>query len=135
MYNLLIGFFHFYPSVTKKRRWLKTYDQFRLAQEFRLFRVFRLSFASDSLNLLLVKFYQPEIITVRYFIQGRNNEAWVGVEPSTLQCDFRKKRCSESLRHAADDHLPNYKFKLVTKIAQKHPCYIVKHAALQTLVL
>ena len=49
------------------------------------FRVFCLNFASDFFNLLLVKFLQAEIIVVKRLIQGRNNEAWVGVEPSTLQ--------------------------------------------------
>ena len=48
------------------------------------FRVFRLKFASDFFNLLLVRFHQPEII-VKHFIQGRNNEAWMGVESATLQ--------------------------------------------------
>ena len=49
------------------------------------FRVFRLNFASDFFNLLLVRFHQAEIIVVKHLIQGRNNEAWVGVEPSTLR--------------------------------------------------
>ena len=49
------------------------------------FRVFRLNFASDFLNLLLVRFHQAEIIGVKHLIQGRNNEVWVGVEPSTLR--------------------------------------------------
>ena len=49
------------------------------------FRVFRLNFASDFFNLLLVRFHQAEIMVVKHFIQGRNNEAWVVVEPSTLQ--------------------------------------------------
>ena len=49
------------------------------------FRVFRLSFAFDFFNLLLVTFHQAEIIVVKHLIQGRNNEALVGVEPSTLQ--------------------------------------------------
>ena len=49
------------------------------------FRVFRLNFASDFFNLLLVSFHQAEIIVVKHFIQGRNNEAWVGVEPSILR--------------------------------------------------
>ena len=39
------------------------------------FRVFRLCFASDFFNLLLVKFDQAEIIVVKHLIQGRNNEA------------------------------------------------------------
>ena len=49
------------------------------------FRVFRFSVASDFLNLLLARFHQVEIITVKHLIQGRNNEVWVGVEPSTLR--------------------------------------------------
>ena len=49
------------------------------------FRVFRLSFASDFFNLLFVRFHQAEIIVVKHLIQGRNNEARVGVESSTLR--------------------------------------------------
>ena len=49
------------------------------------FRVFRLNFASDFFNLLLVTSHQAEIIVVKHLIQGRKNEVWVGVEPSTLQ--------------------------------------------------
>ena len=49
------------------------------------FRVFRLNFASDVFNLLLVTFHQAEIIVVKHLILGRNHEAWVGVEPSTLR--------------------------------------------------
>ena len=49
------------------------------------YRVFRLNFASDVFNLLLVKFLQAEIIAMKHLIQGRNNKAWVGVEPSTLR--------------------------------------------------
>ena len=45
------------------------------------FRVFRLNFASDFFNLLLVRFHQAEIIiVVEHLIQGRDNEAWVGVK-------------------------------------------------------
>ena len=40
--------------------------------------------AFDFFNLLLVKFLQTEIIAMKHLIQGRNNEAWMGVEPSTL---------------------------------------------------
>ena len=43
------------------------------------FRVFRLNFASDFFNLLLVRFNQAEIIVVKHLIQARNNEARVGV--------------------------------------------------------
>ena len=49
------------------------------------FRVFRLNFASDFFNLLLVRFHQAEVVIVKYHIQGRNNEAWSGVEPLTLR--------------------------------------------------
>ena len=48
------------------------------------FPVFCLSFASDIFNLLLVGFHLTEII-VKHLIQRRNNEAWVGVEPSSLR--------------------------------------------------
>ena len=41
------------------------------------FRVFRQGFASDIFNLLLVRFHEAELITVKHLIQGRNNEAWV----------------------------------------------------------
>ena len=49
------------------------------------FRVFHLNFASDFFNLLLVRFHQAKIIVVKHHVQGRNNQAWVGVEPSTLR--------------------------------------------------
>ena len=39
------------------------------------FRVFRLNFACDFFNLLLVRFNQAENIVVKHLIQGRNNEA------------------------------------------------------------
>ena len=39
------------------------------------FRIFRLNFASDFFNLLLVRFYSAEIIVVKHLAQGRNNEA------------------------------------------------------------
>ena len=68
------------------------------------FRVFRLNFASDFFNLLLVRFSQTEIIVVKHLIQGRNNEAWEGFEPSTLRSRPLQKRCSEPLSHAADKH-------------------------------
>ena len=51
----------------------------------RCFRVFQLSFASDFFNFLLVRFHQAEIIVVKHLIQGRNIEARMGVEPSTLR--------------------------------------------------
>ena len=48
------------------------------------FRVFRLNFASDFFEfLLLARFHQAEMIVVQHLIQGRNNEARVGVEPLT----------------------------------------------------
>ena len=49
------------------------------------FRVFRLNFAFHFFDLLLVRFHQAEIIVVKHLIQGRNNEVWVVVEPSTLR--------------------------------------------------
>ena len=49
------------------------------------FQVFRLNFASDFFNLLRVRFHQAELIVVEHLIQRRNNEAWVGVELSTLR--------------------------------------------------
>ena len=49
------------------------------------FRVFRLNFASDFFNLLLARFHLAEINVKKCLIQGRNNEAWMGVEPSTLR--------------------------------------------------
>ena len=45
-------------------------------------RVFRLSFASVFFKWLLVRFHQAEMIIVNNLIEGRNNEAWVGVEPT-----------------------------------------------------
>ena len=48
------------------------------------FRIFYLNFSSDFFSLLLVRFHQAEII-VKHLVQGRNNEAWVGVEPSILR--------------------------------------------------
>ena len=42
------------------------------------FRVFRLDFASNFFNLLLVRLHQAELIVVKHLIQGRNNVAWVG---------------------------------------------------------
>ena len=68
------------------------------------FRVFRLNFASDFFNLLLVRFHQAKIIVVKHLVQGRNNEGWVGDEPSTLRAWPSEKRPSEPLGHAADRH-------------------------------
>ena len=64
------------------------------------FQVFCLNFASDFFNLQLVRFHQEEIIVVKHLIQGYNNEAWVGVEPSTLRSWPSQKRRSEPLGHA-----------------------------------
>ena len=49
------------------------------------FRVFRLNCASDFFHLLLVRFHRAEITAVKRIIQGRNNKAWVEVEPLTLR--------------------------------------------------
>ena len=46
---------------------------------------FRLNFGSDFFNLLLVRFLRAEIIVVKHLIHGRNNEAWVRVDPLTLR--------------------------------------------------
>ena len=48
-------------------------------------QVFRLSFSSDFINLLLAKFHQAEIIIVKHLIQGRNNETRLGVEALILR--------------------------------------------------
>ena len=48
------------------------------------FRGFRLNYASDFFNLLLARLHQAEIINVKHFIQGRNNETRLGVEPLTF---------------------------------------------------
>ena len=63
------------------------------------FRFFRSNFASDFFNLLLVKFLQAEIIAMKHFIQGCNNEAWVGAKPSTLRLWPSKTRCCPSSEH------------------------------------
>ena len=73
----------FYPPVTRKQRMFRTNPD--SLSSCPCFRVFRLKFASDFFNLLLVRFYRAEIIIVKHLIQGRNNEAWVGDEPSTLR--------------------------------------------------
>ena len=67
-------------------------------------QVFRLSFSSDFINLLLAKFHQAEIIIVKHLIQGRNNETRLGVEALILRSWSSQKRRSEPLRHAADYH-------------------------------
>ena len=48
------------------------------------FRVFRLSVASDFLNLLLIRFHRAKIIIVKHPNQGRSNYVSVGVELSVL---------------------------------------------------
>ena len=50
------------------------------------FRVFQLSFASDSFDLQLVSFHQAKIIIIKAYlsIEGCDSEAWVGVEPLNL---------------------------------------------------
>ena len=68
------------------------------------FQVFRLNFASDFFDLLLVKFFQAEIIVMKHLIQGRNNEDRMGVEPSTLRSWPSQKRRSKPLGHAAVLH-------------------------------
>ena len=45
-------------------------------------RVFHLNFASDFFNLLFVRFHKAETIVEKHLIQGRNNDALVGVEPT-----------------------------------------------------
>ena len=62
------------------------------------FRVFRLNFASDFFNLLLVRFHQAEITVVKRLIQERNNEASVGVEPLTMRSWSSYLRCSQLTR-------------------------------------
>ena len=56
-------------------------------------QVFRLNFAFDFFNLLLVRFHQTELIIVRHLILRGNNEACVsdGVEYSTFEYEYRKK--------------------------------------------
>ena len=65
------------------------------------FRVFHLNFAPDLFNLLLVRYHQAQRIVVKHLMQGRKNEARVGVEPSTLRSWPPQKRRSEPLSHAA----------------------------------
>ena len=72
-------------------------------RSYSCFRVFRLNFASDFFDLLLVTFHQANIIVVERLIQGRNNEAWVGVEPSTFDHGRRKNDAPKPLGHAADN--------------------------------
>ena len=38
-------------------------------------------FSSDFFNLLLARFHQAKVIIVKHFIQGRNNETRLEVEP------------------------------------------------------
>ena len=51
----------------------------------RCFRVFRLHFAFNFFNLLLVRFHQAETNVVKHLNHGRSNEGWVRVEPSILR--------------------------------------------------
>ena len=62
----------------------KNRDSLKSCPYLRAFAYLR-DFASDFCNLLLVTFHQAEVIVVKHLVQGRNNQAWVGVEPSTLQ--------------------------------------------------
>ena len=87
------------------------------------FRIFRSSFASDFFILLLVRFHQAGIIiVVKHLIQGRNDEVWVGVEPSTFQSwmsssqmlvrcrtltiDFLSRETNEGTLSTTDANLP-----------------------------
>ena len=59
---------------------------------------FRLNFASDFLNLLLVRFHQAEIIVVKYLVQGRNNE--LGWELNRQSCEHYRRK-NDPLNHSA----------------------------------
>ena len=67
-------------------------------------RVFRLNFASDFFNLLLVKFHLAEIIVVKHLIQGRNKEdrtinlAIMAVVKTTLRTT--RQRCRQREDHS-----------------------------------
>ena len=45
---------------------------------------FVFEFSGQIFNLLLAGFPQAEAIILKHFIQGRNNETRLGVEPLTL---------------------------------------------------
>ena len=59
---------------------------------------------SCSLNLLLVRSHQAEIIIVKRLIQGRNNVTRVRVEPRSFDQGRRKKRRLYPFGHAADSN-------------------------------
>ena len=65
------------------------------------FRVFRLNFASDLLDLLLVRIHQAEIIVVKHLIQGRNNEAWWELNLQPCNRGRRKNDAPKSPNHSA----------------------------------
>ena len=72
------------------------------------FRVFRLNFASDFFNLLLVRFRQADTIVMKHLIQGRNNEAWL--EQNLQPCDHDRRKNdapnpSATLPTKAHEHL------------------------------
>ena len=96
---------HFYPPVTRKRRRRYTWDEFTLKSCF-CFRVFRSSFCFWLLGSAACQIPPSNleiIIIVKHLIQRRNNEVWLGVEPSALWIWSSQKRRSEPLRRA-----PNY---------------------------
>ena len=109
-------FLHFYPIVKRKRR-IHRRNPDSLRSCF-CFRIFPLNFASDFFNLLLARFHQVKIIIVKYFIRGRNNEAWVGVEPSTLFC------LENSIQRSAEIKQEHYK-------TQQHTLKMVSTAELE----
>ena len=75
------------------------------------FRVFRLNFASDFFNLLLMRFHQAEIIAVNHLIQGCNNEAWVVLNHQP--CDHgRRKNDAPNHSTTRDKTTPPRKIKL-----------------------
>ena len=96
-------FLHLYSPVTSKRqrRCIKDESNPDSLRSCLCFQVFRLSFASDFI-LLLVRFHQAEIIFMKHFIQGCDNETGIGVEPSTLRSWLSQKRRSEPLGDVAD---------------------------------
>ena len=99
-----ISFLHFYPPVTRKDGVAAHRTNPDSLRSCTSFRVFRFNFASTSSI-----FHQAEIIVVKRLIQGRNNEPWVGVEPSTLNlqhCDstFNVQRCEQRTFNVASNH-------------------------------
>ena len=71
-------------------------------KSFLCFQVFPVEFSSDFFKLLLARFLQAEIVIVKHFIEGRNNETRLEVEPLTLRSWSSQKRRFKLLRHAAD---------------------------------